>query len=289
MKITKTLSILSVISCCIYIIAAFALAIFPAQVCMLFGMKKYMGINPDYVAHSITPPLPDEAYTIDHVYTVLHIAVIAFCLLLSIISALLILREKAKRLPVFLSWFSLLAFGISGEIIKTSVQYTLSSRGLKDTDFGIINSIHSFIMLFGFCGAVLCIIAAMHKHSKLSIHVLSIISICFSIFFLISRFIGFMPDKNNEYDKYYCIAAVIFIVLSILAYFGKIGRRNIYFATELSSAFPLGLQLLLMAVSGDYFGFLSEGQRNTISYLWLISGILCAVSSLKGAYENENT
>lgn len=256
---------------------------------MLFGMKKYMGINPDYVAHSITPPLPDEAYTIGRVYTVTQITIIAFCLILSIISALLILREKAKQLPVFLSWLSLFAFGISGKIIKTSVQYTLSSRGLSESDFGIINSIHSFIMLFGFCGAVLCIIAAMHKHSKLSVHVLSIISICFSIVFLITRFVGFTPDKKSEYDKYYCIAAVIFIVLSILSYFGKISSRNIYFATELSAAFPLGLQLLLMAVSGDYFGFLSAGQNSPVSYLWLISGILCAVSSLKGVYKNENT
>lgn len=248
-----------------------------------------MGINPDYIAHSIIPPLPDEAYTIDPVYTVTHIAVFAFCLIFSIISAFLILREKGKQLPVFLSWFSLFAFGVSSEMIKTSVQQTLSIRGLTDTDFGIINSIHSFIMLFGFCGAVLCIIAALYKHSKLSVHILSIISICFSVFFLISRFVGFMPEKNDEYDKYYCIVSVIFIVLSILSYFGKISRRNVYFATELSAAFPLVLQLLLMAVSGDYFGFLSAGQNNPISYLWLISGIFCAVSSLKGACKNENS
>lgn len=288
MKITKTLSILSVISCCIYIIAAFALAIFPTQVCILFGMKKYMEINPDYIAHSIIPPLPNEAYAIAPVYTVLHIAIIAFCLVLSIISAFLILCEKGKQLPVFLSWFSIFAFGVSSEIVKASVQHTLSSRALTDTDFGIINSIHSFIMLFGFCGAVLCIIAAIYKHSKLNVHILSIISICFSVFFLISRFVGFMPEKNNEYNKYYCIVSVIFIVLSMLSYFGKISRRNVYFATELSAAFPLGLQLLLMAVSGDYFGFLSAGQNNQISYLWLISGILCAISSLKGV-KNENS
>ncbi len=292
MKITKTLSILSVISCCIYIIAAFSLAIFPSQVCILFGMKKYMGINPDYVAHSITPPLPDEAYTIDPVYTVLHIAVIAFCLVFVILSAILVLQKKTKRFPVFLAAFSSAAFGIISILVQMVTEYTLSSSSHSEVNFYIVNSIHRFFLLFGVCGAVLCVISAVYSKTKLSPYVLSIASICCSILYLIPNAGSLLLNGYlNEYGKYYSVAAVGFIILSILSYFGKTGRRIAVCAVVFAAAFPLVLQLFLMFGTGDYYGFMSLNGRindnDTILCNWLISGIFCAVSSLKGAYNDR--
>lgn len=69
MKITKILSILSIVFCCIYIISAFTLAIFPKDMCILFGMEKFLRISPDYILHSITSELTKEAYEINPAYT----------------------------------------------------------------------------------------------------------------------------------------------------------------------------------------------------------------------------
>ncbi len=289
MKNTKLLSVLSIIFCLVYTIGAFALAVFPVNMCILFGMKKCLSINPDFVAHSINSPLPDEAYTIDHVYSVGHIGVIVLCLVPAIISSVLIICGKTKRLPIFLGWFSLFAFGISGRLIKSAAAFTLSSRGFSDVDFAVINSVHSFIMLFGFCGAALSVITAMHSKSRLSTHTLSIISICLSAAYLIRK-VGtlMLTGIINEYDKYYSIAAVVLIVLSALSYFGKMSRRNAYFALELAAFFPLALQLLFLFGTGDYYGFMNlSAQTDGVSLVWLAGAVLCAVSSLKGV-NNEN-
>ncbi len=291
MKITRAISILSIISCCIYIIAAFALALFPTQVCILFGMKKYMGINPDYVAHSIIPPLPDEAYTIDYGYSISRISLIAFSLVFVILSAILVLQKKTKRFPVFLAVFSSAAFGIISILVQMVTEYTLSGSH-SEVNFYIINSIHRFFLLFGICGAVLCVISAVYSKTKLSPYVLSIASICFSIFYLIPNAGSLLLNGHlNEYGKYYSVAAVGLIILSILSYFGKTGRRTAVCVVVFAAAFPLVLQLFLMFVAGDYYGFMSLNSRindnDTILCNWLISGILCAVSSLKGAYNDR--
>lgn len=293
MKITKTLSILSIVSCFIYIIVAFALAVFPIDVCILFGMTKNIGINPDYIAHTITPgEFHREAYEIYPVYNITHISLIAFNLVFVILSAVLVLQKKTKRFPVFLAVFSSAAFGIISILVQMITQYTLSGSQ-SETDFYVINSIHRFFLLFGICGAVLCVIAAVYSKTKLNKYVLAIASICFSIFYLVPNICTLLLNGSlNEYGKYYSVAAVGFIILSILSYFGKTGRRTAVLTIILAAAFPLVLQLLLMSVTGDYYGFMSLNSwindNDTVLYKWLISGICCAVSSLKGAYPNEN-
>lgn len=289
MKNTKLLSILSIVFCLVYVVGAFTLAAFPTHVCMLFGMGRYLRIDPSVVAQSISE-LPKNAYIIDPVYSGWDFALIALCLVPGVASALLIIRGKAKRLPIFLSWLSLFAFSISGRLIKSAAAFILSSRGLSEVDFAIVNSVHSFIMLFGFCSAVLSVINAMHIRSGLGVHALSIISICLSAVYLIRK-VGtlMLTGIINEYDKYYSIAAVILIVLSALSYFGKAGRRSAYFALELAAFFPLALQLLFLFGTGDYYGFmLLGGQTDGVSVIWLAGAVLCAVSSMKGV-KDENS
>lgn len=292
MKFPKILSVLSIIFCLVYMIGAFALAVFPKDMCILFGMENFLRISPDYIAHSITTELTKEAYEINPVYTVSQIAVTASCLIPVIVSALLALSEKTKLFPILLASFSALSFLFSSILVQTATEYTYSSRYPNNTDFYIINSIYRFILLFGICGAVLCVISALYAKSKLSVQVLSIISICFAVIYLIPN-IGtlILNPPLNEYGKYYSIAAIIFIVLSALSYFGKINKRNAYFALELAAFFPLAFQLFLMFGTGDYFGFMHLNSQindnDLVLYKWLISGILCAVSSLKGVY-NEN-
>ena len=288
MKITRTLSIISVILCCIYILADFMLAFFPKDVCILFGMKIALSIKPEYILHNIAPPLPYEAYTIDPVYSVGHIGAIAVFLIPTVISAILLLLKKTKKLPIILSWFSLFTFGITGALIDAAVQFTLSSRNFSEADFYVISCIHSFIMLFGFCGAAFCVIAAMYSRSRLGVHSLSIISIILSAVYLIWKIVTLILTGNiNDYDIYYSASAVILIILSTLSYFGKANKCTAVFSLILA-AFPLILQLWLSLASGDYYGFMSLlGQTDSVSYIWLTGSILCAVSSLKGVY-NEN-
>lgn len=288
MNTTRTLSIISVILCCVYIVADFTLAIFPKDVCILFGMKMALSIDPHYIAHTITPPLPDEAYTIDPVYSVGHIGAIAVFLIPAIISAILLLLKKTKKLPIILSWFSLFAFGIIGMLIKAAVQFTLSSRNFSEADFYVINCIHSFIMLLGFCGASFCVIAAMYSKSRLGVQSLSIISISLSAVYLIWK-IGalILTGDINDYHIYYSASAVILIILSTLSYFGKANKFTAVFSLILA-AFPLILQLWLPLATGDYYGFMNLlGQTDSVSYIWLTGSILCAVSALKGVY-HEN-
>lgn len=289
MKNTKLLSILSIIFCLVYVVGAFTLAAFPSHVCMLFGMGRYLRIDPSIVAQSIYE-LPESAYIIDPVYSGWDFALIALCLVPAVASALLIIRGKANRFPIFLGWCSLFLFKALSWLVEYTTASALSSHGLSEVDFAIVNSVHSFIMLFGFCGAALSVINAMHIRSGLGVHALSIISICLLAVYLIRK-VGtlMLTGIINEYDKYYSIAAVVLIVLSALSYFGKTGRRSAYFALELAAFFPLALQLLFLFGTGDYYGFmLLGGQTDSVSLIWLAGAVLCAVSSMKGV-KNENS
>ncbi len=291
MKITKTLSILSIIICVIYLAGGFFLTRHPAEACFLFGFGKYMTPDPDYMLHSfgsieITPETVDSEHFISGTSLVMSVVI-------AVIGAgIAVFFGKSGIAGTIIGIISVFAIYVAEAAGRLAGAFTFRDTDYNSTNYYIYNSVCRFWQIFALCGAALCITASVYLLKKPKIKTLSIISICGLFLFIF----GSMLDTHDTY--FYMIklphiaAAGVLIVINILSLTKKAGRKAAAGAVLTVTVFPIALYLFNMFLSGDYYGFMNLLCRinsSTVLFmpLWYVFGGITAASALKGAYNEQ--
>ncbi|MBR4112434.1 MAG: hypothetical protein IKK53_05330 [Ruminiclostridium sp.] len=291
MRITRTLSILSIIICVIYIVGGLLIMGFPAESCFAFGLGRYMTLDPDYAAHAVgNPVITPETVDTSSVYFINSITAIIFCLVPVIAGAVLTFFRKTGSFSAFLAVNAVPCIYVTEFFGMLIGSMTFMETDYDRTNYYLYSAICRFWSVIALCGVTLCIISTVYEKLKIDVRKLSVISISGLAVFIVISFMSSGTEFFITFTVPLILSACLLIIINILSIKKATGRKTAIAAVVIAASFPVALNLFHMILCGDYFGFMYNRGKGSMDeiymFLWYINSGFTAAASLKGA-DNE--